>query len=167
MKGLVKYMSKWEDFKQKMGVLADKTAQKTRELTDTAALKLKIANKEADRDIEYAKLGKLAYAKLKELEGVDPEELTASISASLEKLDTILAELEALKTEDEERKAAKEAAKETARAAKEEDDDELDMKVMDEFKDARREADEKYEEAKAEADKAKAESDEAKDKKDE
>ena len=155
-------MSKWEDFKQKMGVLADKTAKKTRELTDTAALKLKIANKEADRDIEYARLGKLAYAKLKELEGVDPEELTANISASLEKLDGILAELAALKAEDEERKAAKEAAKEAAKAAKEEDDDELDMKVMDEFKDARKDADEAYEEAKDAASDAKKASDEAK-----
>ena len=40
-------MSKWENFKKNIGKLADKTAKKTRELTDTAALKLKIANKEA------------------------------------------------------------------------------------------------------------------------
>ena len=153
-------MSKWEDFKKSMGELADKTAKKTRELTDTAALKLKIANKEADRDIEYAKLGKLAYAKLKELEGVDPTELTANISASLEKLDTILAELEALKAEDAERKAAKEAEK--AAKEKDDDEDELNMNVMDDFNSARREADEKYEEAKADADEAKAEADEAK-----
>lgn len=137
-----------------MGDLADKTAKKTRELTDTAALKLKIAGKEADRDIEYAKLGKLAYAKLKELEGVDAEELTANISASLEKLDSILAELEALKAEEAERKAAKAAEK----AAKEkEDEDELDMNVMDEFNEARKTADEAYEDAKKAAEDAKAE----------
>ena len=153
-------MSKWENFKQKMGDLADKTAKKTRELTDTAALKLKIANKEADRDIEYAKLGKLAYAKLKELEGVDPTELTASISASLEKLDTILAELEALKAEDAERKAAKEAEK--AAKEKKDDEDELDLNVMERFHEARDVADKAYEDAKAEAEEAKAEAEEAK-----
>ena len=157
-------MSKWDDFKKNMSELADKTVKKTRELTDTAALKLKIANKEADRDIEYARLGKLAYAKLKELEGIDAAELTASISESLSKLDTILAELEALKDEDAERKAAKEAAKEAERAAREaekEEDEELNTKVMDEFKEARKTADEKYEEAKSDADEAKKASEEA------
>jgi hypothetical protein len=53
-------MSNWKKFKKKLGDFADKTAGKTRELTDTAALKIKIANKEADRDLEYRKLGKLA-----------------------------------------------------------------------------------------------------------
>lgn len=153
-------MSKWENFKKNIGKLADKTAKKTRELTDTAALKLKIANKEADRDIEYAKLGKLAYAKLKELEGVDPTELTANISASLEKLDTILAELEALKAEDAERKAAKEAEK--AAKEKDDDDDELNMGVMQEFNEARKVADEAYDEAKEAASEAKEVADEAK-----
>ncbi len=146
-------MSKWENFKQKMGDLADKTAKKTRELTDTAALKLKIANKEADRDIEYAKLGKLAYAKLKELEGVDATELTANISESLAKLDEIIAELEALKAEDAERKAAKEAEK--AAKEKEDDEDALDLNVMEQFNEARVIADKAYEDAKQAAEEAK------------
>lgn len=152
-------MSKWENFKKNVGVLADKTAKKTRELTDTAALKLKIANKEADRDIEYTKLGKLAYAKLKELEGVDPAVLTEKISASLEKLDTILSDLEALKKEDAERKAAKESEK---AAKNKKDEDELNMNVMEEFKEARKTADEAFEEAKEAADEAKEASDAAK-----
>ena len=62
-------MSKWDDFKKNLGKFADKTVTKTRELTDTASLKIKIANKEADRNIEYKRLGKLTYAKLKALDG--------------------------------------------------------------------------------------------------
>ena len=149
-------MSKWDDFKDKVGKFADKTAQKTREITDAAALKLKIANKEADRDQEYKKLGKLAYAKLKNLEGANTEELTEKISEALTNLDRILLELNELKVEEAKKKAEKDAEKEAKKAAKatenntDEDDgnDELDMKVMSEFREARKTADEKYEEAK-------------------
>lgn len=125
-------MSKWDDFKKSLGNFADKTVTKTRELTDTASLKIKIANKEADRDIEYKRLGKLTYAKLKKLEGHSTEELTAKISESLEKLDKIIAELEALKNEDDERKAAKEAAK-AAKAARNDDDEELNTDTINDF----------------------------------
>ena len=157
-------MSKWDNFKDKVGKLADKTAQKTRELTDTAALKIKIANKEADRDQVYKKLGKLAYSKLKELEGVNQDELTASISECLSEIDKILAELEELKAEDAKRKAEKAAAKEAKKAAKEDEDedDDLDMQVMKEFNEARKTADEKFEEAKQAAENAEAEAEDAK-----
>jgi hypothetical protein len=104
-------MSTWEDLKRSLGTIADKTATKTRELTDAAALKIKIANKEADRDLEYKRLGKLTYAKLKASQGRDTSEIVAQISKSIENLDRIIAELKALKARDEERKAEKTAAK--------------------------------------------------------
>lgn len=161
-------MSKWDDLKKKLGRLADKTANKTRELTDTAALKIKIANKEADRDLEYKKLGKMTYAKLKNFKISDPEELTAKISESLENLDRILYELKELKKEAAEKKAEKEAEKAAEKAAKQAEkgsqnaenkddasrnaeEDVLDVKIMEDFNSARKEADEKYEEAKIQA----------------
>ena len=150
-------MSKWDDFRKSLGDFADKTVNKTRELTDTAALKIKIANKEADRDTEFRNLGKLAYAKLKNLEGTNPEELTAQISETLDKLDVICRELVELKKEDEDKKAAKEAEKaaKQAKAEEEEKDEELDMQVMADFNEARKEADAEYEKAKQAAEDAK------------
>ena len=104
-------MPNWEKIKKNIGNIADKTVNKTKELTDTATLKIKIAGKESDRDIAYKKLGKLAYVKLKQLEGFDSEEITEKISKLLEELDTILKELAALKAEEEARKQEKQAEK--------------------------------------------------------
>ena len=104
-------MSTWDDFKKNVSNLADKTVTKTRELTDAAALKIKIANKEADRDLEYKRLGRLTYARLKASQGRDTSEIVAQISKSIENLDKIIAELKALKARDEERKAEKTAAR--------------------------------------------------------
>ena len=50
---MVIFMSVWNDLKKSVGAIADKTVTKTREISDTASLKLKIASKEADRDTEY------------------------------------------------------------------------------------------------------------------
>ena len=155
-------MSKWDDFKKSIGDLADKTVNKTRELTDTAALKIKIANKEADRDTEFRTLGKLAYTKLKNLGDVDPEELTRQISECMERLDIICRELAEMKKEEEERRATKEAEKEAKAAKKnadeEEDEDALDTSVMEAFNEARQDADAEYEKAKQAAIEAKNES---------
>ena len=151
-------MSKWDNFKKSVGDIADKTVNKTKELTDTAALKLKIANKEADRDIEYKRLGKLAYVKLKGLEGCDSTEMTERIAASLEHLDRILGELKGLKAEEESKKnekATQKAAKKAEKKKEEEADEELNMAVMTEFHEARIVADEEYEKAKAAAEEIK------------
>ncbi|MBE6584454.1 MAG: hypothetical protein E7649_05705 [Ruminococcaceae bacterium] len=155
-------MANWNDIKKSIGNIADKTASKTRELADTASLKLKIANKEAERDLLYKALGKLAYAKLRNLNVKDPEALTENISVTLEKLDAILKELRELKAEDEARRAAKEAekaAKEQAKRDEEEQEqaeqEELNRKVMEDFNAARAQADAQYEKAKAEAENAK------------
>ena len=96
-------MSKWDDFKKSVGIIADKTVSKTRELTDTASLKIKIATKEADRDAEYKTLGKLTYAKLKKLNIPDAESVTERISESIEKINTLNAEISALKAEEKAR----------------------------------------------------------------
>ena len=89
-------MSKWDEIKKNLGIIADKTATKTRELTDTASLKIKIAAKESERDTEYKILGKLTYKKLKSAEGSDDTSLTAHISNTIERLDKIHGELAAL-----------------------------------------------------------------------
>jgi hypothetical protein len=149
-------MPNWDNIKKNVGNIANKTANKTRELTDTAALKLKIAAKEADRDTEYKRLGKLAYIKLKELDGFDSSELTEKIAASLSSLDKILTELAALKQEDEERKREKQAQKEAKKAEKQiVTDEELNLAVMTEFNEARVEAEAEYEKAKAQAEELK------------
>lgn len=149
-------MSKWDDFKKGFGDFADKTVGKTKELTGSATLKIKIANKESDRDQEYRRLGKLTYAKLKKLNGSNSAELTAKISETMAKLDVIMADIAALKAKEDELKAAREAekaAKAAARKAMDEEDEEdeeeeIDLVIMEEFNEARREADEEYEKAK-------------------
>ena len=148
-------MSKWDDFKNGISSLAGKTASKTRELTGAASIKIKIANKEADRDREYKLLGKLTYAKLKNISLNDGEDLTAKISETLEKLDNILLDIKTLKHQEAELKSSKEAeraAREEAKRAKEaaeyDDDDDYDEVVMDQFNAARKEADEEYQIAK-------------------
>ena len=104
-------MSKWDDFKKSVGVIADKTVSKTRELTDTASLKIKIASKEADRDTEYKKLGRLTYEKLQTSDSKYSESLTVDISNTINKLDKINSELDGLLREEKTRRDAKEAEK--------------------------------------------------------
>ena len=154
-------MSRWDNFKSGIGSLAGKTADKTREITGAASIKIKIANKEADRDREYKLLGKLTYAKLKKISLGDGEDLTARISETLEKIDKILSEINALKQKEAELKASKDAekaARAEARRAKEEaeyeDEDDYDEVVMDQFNAARKEADAEYEKAKQAAEDA-------------
>lgn len=155
-------MYNWDKFKENAKGVANKTAAKTRELTDAAALKLKIANKEADRDVEYKRLGKLSYVKLKQLEGHDSAELTESISTCLDRLDKIHMEIAELKSEENAKKAEKNAEKNAEKAAKKakkqaekEESEKLNMRVMEEFAEAREVADEEYQKAKQAAEDAK------------
>lgn len=104
-------MSKWDDLKKSVSVIADKTAAKTRELTDTASLKIKIASKEADRDSAYKKLGRLTYSKLKTTDSKYSESLTLDISNTIDALDKIISELDELNDEEKKRRADKEAEK--------------------------------------------------------
>ena len=148
-------MSKWDDFKKSLGDLADMTASKTRELADTTSLKIKIANKEADRDAEYKILGKLMYAKL--TSSNTSEELTVKISETMERLEAIIKELEELQAADGARKDVKAAKKEPKKEnadTQNEKEPELNTEVMAQFNEARRSADEEYEKAKQAADEA-------------
>lgn len=111
-------MSTWNDIKKSVGLFAEKATTKTRELTDTASLKIKIASREADRDAEYRKLGKLTYSKLKNTDEERSEALTVEISKVIEKLDEINSQIEQMKAEEEERRAAKEAEKAEREAEK-------------------------------------------------
>lgn len=104
-------MSAWNDIKKSVSLFAEKTANKTRELTDTASLKIKIASREADRDTEYKRLGKLTYSKLKNTDEYSSEKLTLEISKTIERLDEINAQIKDLKAEEDERRASKEAEK--------------------------------------------------------
>jgi hypothetical protein len=154
-------MSKWNEIKKNLGIIADKTATKTRELTDAASLKIKIAAKESERDTEYKVLGKLTYKKLKNAEGSDDASLTAHISNTIERLDKIHTELAALFAEEEARRAAKEAEKQAKEQARreaeqkeEQEQEELNRQFMDDFNAARKQADEAYKEAKKSAEQA-------------
>ena len=160
-------MSKWDDFKKSVGIIADRTVAKTRELTDTASLKIKIASKEADRDTEYKVLGKLAYAKLKKLALSDSGSVTERISETIERIDKLNAEISALKAEEKARQAAKEAEKAAKAAEREKEEDEKAEEddgeiVMEQFNRARKEADREYESAKEKAKEAKSAAEEAK-----
>ena len=148
-------MSKWDDFKKSVGIIADRTVSKTRELTDTASLKIKIATKEADRDTEYKVLGKLTYAKLKKLSLNESEPITERISETIERIDALNAEINSLKAEEKARRAAKEAEKAAKRAEEEAAAEKNGEEVMDQFNKARQEADREYEAARDAANQAK------------
>lgn len=150
-------MSKWDAFKKSACGIADKTLNVTRELTDTAALKIKIGNKEAERDTEYKNLGRLTYAKLKKLSGADSDAITAEISDTLDRLDAINRELSRLKAEEKARKDAKEAEKAEKAAQKKAAEEMRAAEVMEEFSEARKTADGEFDIARAAAEEAKAE----------
>ncbi len=155
-------MANWEEIKKSIENIADKTVTKTRELADVASLKIKIANKESERDLQYRALGKLAYVKLRGIEVKDPDALTENISTTLEKLDKIIAEIRQLKAEEEARRAAREAEKAAREQEKRDEEareqaeqEELNRKVMEDFNNARTEADAEYDKAKNEAERLK------------
>lgn len=96
-------MSDWENFKTGAERFFDRATREALKLGDTAALKLKIKNLEIKLDEEYSKLGRLCYKKLRldadnaaEIDAVlDEAEKTSAI------LDTLRAELEKLRTKNE------------------------------------------------------------------
>ena len=116
-------MPTWNDIKKTVSSFAEKTATKTRELTDTASLKIKIASREADRDTEYKRLGKLTYKKLKNTDEEYSERLTVEISKSIEKLDEINAQISELKAEEKARRDTKEAEKAAENTTEKKDED--------------------------------------------
>lgn len=144
-------MSMWNDIKKSVTDFADKAAKKTEELTDAAAMKIKIANKEAERDSEYKNLGRLIYEKLGDADEQRKEQLTEAIAESIKKLDATIAELTRLNKEYNEAKAAREAEKNAKQSSKSANDgngaSQNDEDFMNDFNDARRAGDEEAEKA--------------------
>ena len=147
-------MFDWNNIKKSINEIADKTVNKTIEVTDIASTKVKIASKETDRDTEYRRLGKLAYYKLKGVKVSNIEELEKRISESIARSDTINKEIAALKADEEAKKEAKEAAAEAKRAAEKAAQEAEEEIVMEQFNEARRTADKEYEKAKKAAEDA-------------
>ncbi len=56
--------STWEDIKQSANALARQIGKKTEELTDLAALRIKLSARQSDLEEAYTALGKCAYEEL-------------------------------------------------------------------------------------------------------
>ena len=147
-------MIDWNSIKKNISNIADKTVSKTMEITDTASTKVKIASKEADRDTEYKRLGKLAYYKLKNVKVSNRDELEKRISESISRIDDLNKEIASLKAAEEAKKEAKKAEAEAKRAAEKAAAEAEEEIVMEQFNAARHVADEEYEKAKKAAEDA-------------
>ena len=106
-------MSAWNRFlgnvRRGVGVVADKVE----EWGDRAAASVRAKSLEISIDEKYEDLGRIVYRALN-----SEEDLEAEKQEILDKLDELIAELEAIKTAKAERKAAKaEAEKESAECA--------------------------------------------------
>ena len=104
-------MADWKKLKRNIGRTA---MEKTEELADMASLQIKLKTLDAKRKEQYAKLGKLTYRQIKS--GESQAEKIAPIIDELdtlkEKLNALVAEIEAAKKEREAKKAAKKESEE-------------------------------------------------------
>jgi septal ring factor EnvC (AmiA/AmiB activator) len=91
--------TRWDDICKSVGQLAKKAGQKFEELSDVAALRLRISAQQAEIEEAYAKLGKLTYEHSyaeKELE-VDSLEINREIASCIEAIARLREEIAALK----------------------------------------------------------------------
>ena len=102
-------MSGWKEFKTSVSRLAQKASQKTEELADSAALRLRLNEARGNLDEAYAGLGRLMYVRLRE--GGDN---TVEIDAVMSRIDTLTQEIAKL----DDTFAGKIAAKLASRVAK-------------------------------------------------
>lgn len=89
----------WDDICKSVGQLAKKAGQKIEELSDVAAIRLKISAHQADLEEAYAKLGKLTYEHSyadKRIE-VDSLEISREIASCVETITQLREEIAALK----------------------------------------------------------------------
>ncbi len=82
-------MSNWEDFKTDASKIASKVAAKTGELADAAALRIRQQTLKLHLSEQYEKLGRMAYTAARTEEQPDT-------AATLESIDTLIAQLEQL-----------------------------------------------------------------------
>ena len=107
-------MSGWKEFKTSVSRLAQKASQKTEELADSAALRLRLNEARGNLDEAYAGLGRLMYVRLRE--GGDN---TVEIDAVMSRIDTLTQEIAKLEATIEGKKAAKQASREAKKSGEE------------------------------------------------
>ena len=99
-------MANWDEFYVTAKGMAAKAMQKTEELADIAAMRIRLKALENRRDEQYKRLGKLTYRQLKT--GESQAERIAPVVANL---DQIREKIRKQIAEIEEEKAAREARK--------------------------------------------------------
>ena len=154
-------MSGWNEMKNNIKSFAKSAAKKTEELADTAVFKVKIAAKENELNTQFKNLGIVVYKKLHAENNEDTAILTEKISFYISNIDTLKAELAALKAEYkkhiESTKPQKKVSVSVGNGKAE-----PDAEVLDSFNKARADGDENFAKASDLADKAAEESKEAK-----
>ena len=104
-------MSGWKEFKTSVSRLAQKASQKTEELADSAALRLRLNEARGNLDEAYAGLGRLMYVRLR-----DGGDNTVEIDAVMSRIDTLTQEIAKLEATIEGKKAAKQANREAKKS---------------------------------------------------
>ena len=107
-------MSGWKEFKTSVSRLAQKASQKTEELADSAALRLRLNEARGNLDEAYAGLGRLMYVRLR-----DGGDNTVEIDAVMSRIDTLTQEIAKLEATIEGKKAAKQASREAKKSGEE------------------------------------------------
>ena len=108
-------MANWDEFYVTAKSMASKAMQKTEELADIAAMRIRLKALESRRDEQYKLLGKLTYRQLKT--GESQAEKIAPVVANL---DRVREKIRKQMAEIEEEKAAREARKMQAYAEEDE-----------------------------------------------
>ena len=110
-------MANWNEFCDKVGKAANKAAQKTEELADSASKYVKLKSLDSKISSKYEDLGRLTYKQLK-----NGESEAEKISAVIEDIDSLRERRKALSEEieaDKQRRAEQKAAKKAAKEAEE------------------------------------------------
>ena len=96
--------STWNDICKSVGGFAKKAGRKAEELTEAAAIRLKISAKKADLEDAYLALGKLAYEQANAEPDSDTSEVDVRFAAKLSDISALLDDIVQL-----EKKLAKDA----------------------------------------------------------
>lgn len=116
-------MASWEKIKTQIGRVTNKVVAKTGEVADTATKHVKLKTIEGNLSESYEHLGRLAY---KHLKGAEVSE--EKVNAVVADIEALIVEKKAIKAEieaDKARRAAEKQAKKEAKAAEEAEEVEL------------------------------------------
>lgn len=100
-------MASWNEIRETVGRAADTALQKTGELADMTAMRVKLKLLEGKRDEQYKALGRLTYRQLK-----TGESQAEKIASVIEALDEIRIRIQVLKDDIERTKQERAAKKE-------------------------------------------------------